>query len=207
MRIAGFTPFSLSDFPGYTAAIVFTQGCNFRCPFCHNHALMEMNADVGVNENTIRGILHDRRNRLDGVVVSGGEPTLQEDIISFFTWLKTLGFKTKLDTNGSRPRVIGELIEKRLVDYVAMDVKAPPDKYNLLSGTRVDWKVIKESICLLSESGVAHEFRTTVVNKLLSETDMEKIKDFLPPISTYKTQNFISKQAFDLSLRNGQSQS
>jgi pyruvate formate lyase activating enzyme len=190
MRIGGFQPFSLSDFPGRSAAIVFTQGCNFRCPFCHNPSLwpaIPVNPPVATAE-AVLSFLADRRGLLGGLVITGGEPTLQAGLPDFLEAVKRLGLGVKLDTNGSQPEVIAELLANGLVDYVAMDVKAPLEKYDQLCGCAVDKGAIRRTRHLIAASGVAHHFRTTFYRTLLSDTDIEAIRASLPVRSEFKLQ-------------------
>jgi pyruvate formate lyase activating enzyme len=164
MNIAGFVPLSLCDYPGRVAAVVFTQGCNYRCPWCHNGHLLPLTADPAkrVSEAQVLAVLEERRNRLGGVVVSGGEPTLQLALPRFLRRLKALGLDVKLDTNGSHPNVLRQLLEDRLLDYVAMDVKAPWDRYAALTGMAgCNVAAVQASMTLIAASGVPHAFRTT----------------------------------------------
>jgi pyruvate formate lyase activating enzyme len=202
--IGGLERFTLSDFPGRAAAIVFTQGCNFRCPFCHNGQLLPMRppaASALVPESEVLAFLAKRRGRLDGVVITGGEPTLQPDLADFLRALRALGFATKLDTNGSQPDIVRELLENGLLDYVAVDLKAPIDRYAMLAGVRVDLASIRTSIALVAASGVPHEFRTTVVPRLLSPDDVKAIRALVPPGSPHRLQAFRPEHALDPSLR------
>jgi len=203
MKIGGFCEFSLSDFPGRISAVVFTQGCNFRCPFCHNGGLIPFQADPEnmIDEEQILDFLKNRRGRLDGVVISGGEPTLQKDLDEFLAKIKELGFVTKLDTNGSRPDIIRQLLKRSLLDYIAMDIKAPMDKYHLLAGRPVEPLTLIESIELIARSGVAHQFRTTFVKALIDDSDLQKIKAIIPEESPFTQQKFIPENALDVSLR------
>ncbi len=162
MRIGGFVPCSVSDFPGRLAAVVFTQGCNWRCPWCHNPALVypeRFTLPLPVFEVLAR--LAARRGKLDGVVVSGGEPTLQPGLGAFLAEVRKLGFATKLDTNGSRPAVVRALLAFGLLDFVAMDLKAPWSRYAEAAGTEVSTAALVETIALLRSSGIAHQLRTT----------------------------------------------
>jgi pyruvate formate lyase activating enzyme len=197
MNIGGFLPLSLSDYPGRVAAVVFTQGCNFRCPFCHNGDLIPRVRSAGksLSEEDVLRRLEARRRQLDGVVVSGGEPTLQDDLLQFVQALKRLGYLVKLDTNGSRPGVLAALLREAIVDYVAMDVKAPLDGYSRLAGVEVQPGVIQASIELLAGSGIEHEFRTTVVGPLLDDEDMGAIRTLIPAGSTYRLQPFRPEHA------------
>ena len=203
MRIGGFQRFSLSDFPGRVAAIVFTQGCNFRCPFCHNGALIPGEAGDGraVAEDLVLQYLDSRRGRLDGVVVTGGEPTLQPDLASFLGKLGSMGFAVKLDTNGSRPDVIRDLLLRGVVDYLAMDVKAPERRYDRLVGVRAPLGRIRESIALIAGSGLPHEFRTTHVPALLDEADLRELARLVPRGSLHRIQPFEPANALDPALR------
>jgi pyruvate formate lyase activating enzyme len=203
MRIGGLTHFSLSDFPGRIAAIVFTQGCNFRCPFCHNGGLIELCPAQRLldPESEVHGFLASRKRRLDGVVVSGGEPTIQPSLPSFLRRLKDMGFEVKLDTNGSRPVVLSDLLRADLVDFISMDVKAPFQKYDLLSGVRAPVGRIRESIDAIATSGIAHEFRTTFVPGMLTASDLAEIQLMLPAGSPHTTQVFRPEHALDPGLR------
>jgi len=162
MRIGGYVPCSLGDYPGRIAAVVFTQGCNWRCPWCHNPALVYPEQfTASLPEDDVFARLAARRARLDGVVVTGGEPTLQPDLPVFLGRVKALGFLVKLDTNGSRPRVVRELLAAGLVDFVAMDVKAPWPRYAEAAGVPVAAETLAETIALVRGSGVEHQLRTT----------------------------------------------
>lgn len=182
MLIGGFQPFSLSDYPGRPAAIVFTQGCNFRCPYCHNHSLWPLSVAKPPPHTTkkILEFMSYRQDRLAGVVITGGEPTLQDDLSEFLQELKRMGFSVKLDTNGSRPDVVAALLVDRLVDYIAMDIKAPLEKYTLLCGRLVDTNAICRSINIIAGGGVPFHFRTTLFRPLLIESDLESLRMILP---------------------------
>ncbi|MGD9874858.1 MAG: anaerobic ribonucleoside-triphosphate reductase activating protein [Kiritimatiellia bacterium] len=203
MLIGGFMPFSLSDYPGHPAAVVFTQGCNFRCPFCHNGDLLSPVRPQSqmVPEETVFELLKKRGGRLHGVVITGGEPTLQDDLIPFMRNVHAHGLKVKLDTNGSRPQVVRDVLKEKLADYIAMDIKAPLAAYSRLAGVRADAAVIEESIGLIASSGIPHEFRTTRVEPLLSERDCEGIEALVPPGSRHRWQAFRSENAMDIDLR------
>ncbi|OAM89737.1 anaerobic ribonucleoside-triphosphate reductase activating protein [Termitidicoccus mucosus] len=162
MRIGGYVPCSLGDFPGHIAAVIFTQGCNWRCPWCHNPALVyPKNFTAPLPEADILARLATRRGRLDGAVITGGEPTLHADLPDFIRRIRALGYRIKLDTNGSRPAVVRALLAARLIDYVAMDLKAPWPRYDEAAGVAVDIAALKETIALLRESGTPHQLRTT----------------------------------------------
>ncbi len=201
MKIGGLMPLSLSDFPGRVAAVIFTQGCNFRCPFCHNGNLIPMDREPGdlLREEEIFSLLAARCGKLGGVVISGGEPTLQPDLPDFLLALKELGYAIKLDTNGSRPEVLARVLP--LVDYVAMDLKAPLPCYARLAGVAVAPKKIRQSIELLAASGVEHEFRTTAVEPLLDQRDLDEIFALVPVGSKYRVQPFRPENALAEWLR------
>ena len=176
MKIGGLVKFTLIDFPGRPAAIVFTQGCNFRCRYCHNPELVYPHLFTeSVPEEEIWSFLKRRQGTLEGVVVSGGEPTLHEDLPAFMARLKELGYKTKLDTNGSRPDMIKELIEKKLVDFIAMDLKAPLEKYGVITGIETNQEILRQSMALITQSGLEYEFRTTYDKEVLNDADIKAL--------------------------------
>jgi len=201
MKISGLQPVTASDFPGRMAAIVFTQGCNFHCPFCHNASLLPKDADSLIGEDTVFAFLQKRRKLLDGLVISGGEPCLQEGLAGFCKQVKDMGFAVKLDTNGSRPAVIERLLDQNLVDFIAMDIKAPLSRLPELTGTISHGPQIRQSIALIAASGVDHLFRTTDVKPLLSSEDHRGIKKLVPPGSLHIVQPFVAKNAMAPSLR------
>ncbi len=203
MRIGGLNSFSLSDFPGHVAAVVFTQGCNFRCPYCHNGSLISMDPPTSalIPLEEVFLFLEKRRGQLNGVVVSGGEPTLQSDLSQFFYRVRSMGYQIKLDTNGSRPEALAELLMEGLVDFIAMDIKAPFALYDLLTGVFAPKEQLEESIALIARSGIDHEFRTTVVEPLLSEDDLQAIQAMVPRGSRHRLQEFRPENALDPVLR------
>lgn len=176
MKIGGLIKFTLIDFPGRPAAVVFTQGCNFRCRYCHNPELVypHMFAEPVAMEE-IYSFLKRRQGTLEGVVVSGGEPSLHEDLPAFMTDLKAMGYATKLDTNGTRPDMLRELLDKKLLDYIAMDIKAPLEKYSLITGVDFNPEVLKQSMDLIRQSGLEYEFRTTYDKEVLTDADISTI--------------------------------
>jgi len=206
VRIGGVNPFSLSDFPGRVAAVVFTQGCNFRCPYCHNASLLGCHGpdDQPIREEAFFAFMNRRRGRLDAVVVSGGEPCIQSDLSGFLRRIRGMGLLVKLDTNGSKPKILRELLRNGWLDYVAMDIKAPLPVYDRLCGVHVPTCLIQESIELISKSGIEHEFRTTVVEPLLSPADITLIRELVPSGSKHRLQTFCPKYAFDPALRTSQ---
>jgi len=190
MRIGGYQACSLCDFPGRVAAVVFLQGCNFRCPYCHNPRLLPaiVAADRLIPSSDILEKLHQRRGVLDGVVLCGGEPTLQSGLPDFVAAIDRMGYAVKLDTNGSRSAMLGRLLASGLLNYVAMDIKAPWEKYEAVSGTKVSIEELQASIRLLRESGIPHEYRTTFARSLLTQQDIEEIRAMLPPGSNHRIQ-------------------
>lgn len=204
MWFGGYQPFTLSDYPGHMAAIVFTQGCNFRCPYCHNAALIrpESEADNLIAEETILERLKARQGSLQGLVVTGGEPTIHAALPGFLEKVKALPCKVKLDTNGSRPDRLRLLLARGLVDYIAMDIKAPLASYDRLCGVRVPALCIKESIMIIANSGLPHQFRTTAVTPLLGPDDMESVKALVPKGSLHVINPFQTAHALEPALRN-----
>lgn len=192
MNFGGFTALTLIDYPGKTAAMVYTIGCNFRCPYCHNPELVDETIEKTFPEDFILGFLENRIGLLDGVVITGGEPTMHgDDLLSFMEKVKALGFSVKLDTNGTDPNFIRKAIQRNIVDYIAMDVKAPLASYHENVGRPVDTDAIKESITLLMQGAVPYEFRTTVVKALLSPHDVENIAKEIQGATQYYLQKFV----------------
>lgn len=194
MNIGGFLPFSLTDFPGRVAAVIFVQGCNFCCPYCHNRQLIPRHSHHNnfLHESNILARLETRVGRLGGVTVSGGEPTLQEDLPRFLHLIRALGFDIKLDTNGSRPELLKQLLSQGLLSYIAMDIKAPLDKYDLVAGVKGMEVPIRESISLIAQSGIEHEFRVTWDRSLLSSQDIGEIRTLVPAESFLEIHNAVT---------------
>jgi pyruvate formate lyase activating enzyme len=180
MIIGGLQKISLIDYPGMICAVAFTQGCNFRCSYCHNPELVDP-ARYGacLSADEVLAFLEKRRGKLDALTISGGEPTIQTDLTSFIKRVRDRGFLIKLDTNGSSPDVLDGLMNDKLVDYIAMDVKGPLDKYETIVCKAVDVKKIQKSIRLIMASGLPYEFRTTVVKSLLQESDILKVGELI----------------------------
>ena len=203
MIIKGLQKTTLLDFPTKVACTVFTPGCNFRCPFCHNASLViEPDCSEAVDTDAFFSYLKKRKGILDGVCITGGEPLLQKDIDLFIRDIRELGFAVKLDTNGSFPDKLKELIDEKLVDYVAMDIKSSINKYPLVCGTdKFTYGVVK-SVDILMSSGIDYEFRTTVVRELHKATDFEDIGKWIQGAPKYFLQQFkdsgdlIEKEAF-----------
>lgn len=194
MKIGGLQKLSLIDFPDKVSSVIFTQGCNFRCPFCHNPELVlpEQFGPV-LDEKEVFAFLEKRKGKIEGVVVTGGEPTIHTDILFFLMRLKDMGFAVKLDTNGSRPMVLEQVIRSKLVDFIAMDIKAPLERYHELAGVPVDGELISESIYRIISSGIAHEFRTTVVPLFLTNEDIGLMADMTNGAQAYRLQDFINQ--------------
>lgn len=189
MKIGGFQKTSLLDYPDRISAIVWTSGCNFRCPFCYNKNLALGTAEL-FPKDEILSFLSKRKEQLEGVVISGGEPLLQEDIVDFVERIKNLRLLVKIDTNGAFPGKLGELLEKQLVDYIAMDVKAPKRKYRELIGVDVDISKIEASIALIKNKAPAYEFKTTFIPGLLKKEDIVEIAKWIEGADTYYLQQF-----------------
>ena len=202
MLISGFSKLTLIDFPGGVIACeIFTQGCNMKCPFCQNSSLIDNNGNYNYTEEEIIDYLERRKKIIDGVVITGGEPTLQKDLIKFITDIKKVGYKVKLDTNGLRPNVLKELLDKNLLDYVAMDIKNSFEKYDITCGVKnILIENIKRSIEILKHSNIDHEFRTTLIKEYHTKEDILKILDVIGN-SKYYLQNFeLSNDVIDKSL-------
>ena len=194
MQIGGFIKSSLVDYPGKIAAVVFTQGCNFRCPFCHNVELViPSKFREPVPEEEVTSFLNKRREVLQGVVLTGGEPTIQKGLDDFLCKVKSLGYPIKMDTNGSQPEVLARLIRHRLVDYVAMDIKSSPSRYDNVCGVSVVWEDIQASVDLLLRASIQVEFRTTLVRDFVSEVDLEQIAKQIPASPVWTLQEFVPR--------------
>ena len=198
-KLAGLQKTTFIDYPDKIACIVFTQGCNFRCGYCHNPELFE-NKEPVLSVPAFFEFLNKRKGKLDGVVITGGEPTLHKDIKEFIQQIKTLGFLVKLDTNGTRPDILQELLNENLLDYIAMDIKAPLTKYKDITQVDVDTNIIKKSIDLIMNSDVDYEFRTTVVKSQLSQEDFEIIGKTIKGAKRYYLQEFIPTKILDEKL-------
>ena len=207
MRIGGFQKLTLVDFPGLVAATVFTQGCNFRCGYCHNPELvLPQFFKAPLSPETVLDYLNDRRGKLEGVVITGGEPTLQIGLVDFIVRIKEMGFAVKLDTNGSHPEVLLSLLGLNLLDYIAMDIKSSLSKYNLVTGVVCETTKILESIDLIIKSGIPYQFRTTLVKEFCSKKDLCDMQLLMKQADHYVLQPFIpSRKIIDLQF-NHQSQ-
>jgi pyruvate formate lyase activating enzyme len=202
MVIGGFQKFSLADFPGKISAIVFTRGCNFRCPYCHNPELVDpARYTAEIPQEEVLRFLGSRTRQLQGVVLTGGEPTLHDDLPSFLEKIRRLGFAVKLDTNGSNPELLQRIVRDSLVDYVAMDIKAPLDAYPRVAGVTVNLENIERSVRLVIGSGLPHEFRTTYERSLLSTEDMGAIAELVQGCAHYVVQGFRPSRTLDPAMR------
>jgi len=196
MNIGGLQKTSLIDYPGKICSTVFTIGCNFRCGFCHNPELVNSTAKL-IPEDEVLDHMRKRQRILDAVCITGGEPTLQKDLPKFARKVKALDLLVKIDTNGSNPVMLNSMIKKRLVDYVAMDIKAPLEKYSKIANVDVDMKTTQKSINLIRKSGIDYEFRTTVVPGLHNRNDIIKIGKWLKGSKRYYLQKFVPAKLLD----------
>lgn len=196
MKIGGFTRFSLIDYPGYICAIIFVQGCNFRCPYCQNPELVlpEIFTDT-IPIEKIFEFLKKRTGLIDAVEFTGGEPAINKDLIDVAEKIKNMGFRIKLDTNGSNPEMVENVINNSIVDYIAMDIKASPDRYEEIARVKIDRDKIKRSIELIISKAPDYEFRTTIIKGFHNSDEMESIgktvqgadKFFIQRSQFYKT--------------------
>ena len=221
--IGGIQKTTLVDFPGKVAAIVFTQGCNFRCGYCHNPSLLAYTPLEGGLKSVISGwginskthlqhtskrenakdffsFLQTRIGKLDGVVITGGEPTLQFGLYDFIKEIKQMGFEVKLDTNGTNPKIIEHLIKDNLLDYIAMDIKAPIEKYDLITCVNTNKDDILKTIELIKNSKVDYEFRTTVLKSQLSYENFDQIGQMIEGAKKYYLQKFVPAEILDKKL-------
>lgn len=195
MQIHGFNKTTLLDFPGHLASTVFTGGCNMRCPYCQNADLvLNPMSQPLISEEVVFDHIKKRKGIIEGVCITGGEPTLQADLEDFIKRLKELGVMVKLDSNGYRPKVLKRLMENGLLDYVAMDIKSSLDDYHTVAGVKLDTSLIKESIDLLKNGPIDYEFRTTVVKELHSKETFEKIGELLSGAKQYFLQGYIDSE-------------
>jgi len=209
MKIGGFIKTSLIDYTGKIACVIFTAGCNLRCKYCHNPELVlpeKISKLKLIPEDYIFQYIKSNIDLLDAIVITGGEPTLQNDLINFIIKIKSLGLLVKLDTNGTTPKILNKLIDLNLLDYIAMDIKAPLDiaKYQLIAGDIMNIEVldkIKNSIWQIIKSGIPHEFRTTVVKQFLSKEDIYKISQSIKGCDSYCLQNYNPDVVLDENIK------
>jgi pyruvate formate lyase activating enzyme len=201
MKIGGLQKVSLIDYPERISAVLFMQSCNFRCSYCHNPELVDP-ARYGelLSEAEILAFLERRRGKLDAVTLSGGEPTLQRDLPAFAGRLRSMGFLVKVDTNGSCPDILERLIDAGAVDYLAMDVKGPPEEYQRIAHSDIAAETIRRSIALIMASGVAYEFRTTVVKSLLKTGDLSRVTALVKAARLFVLQGFVPSKTLDARL-------
>ncbi len=205
MVIGGLQKFSLSDFPGLISAIVFTRGCGFRCPYCHNPELVDPSRFApAIPLDEVRDFLRSRKGRLQGVVVTGGEPTIHEDLPAFLVELKSMDFAVKLDTNGTNPGMLRRLVADRIVDYIAMDIKAPLALYAATVRAPVVATDLRLSVELILRSGLPHEFRTTFVESLLTPDDMLGIAKLVKGCRKYVLQSFRGGRVLEVGFDAGE---
>jgi len=202
-KIGGLKKSSLLDYPGKISAIVFTHGCNFRCGYCHNPGLIslsEVSCPPAYTPNAFFDFLKRRTGKLDGVVITGGEPCLQPDLESFIKEIRKLGFLVKLDTNGYMPNVLSGLLDNNLLDYAAMDIKGPLEKYEEIVGVSVNISNIQKSISLLLDCNIEYEFRTTVLKSQLNIEDFKVISELIKGAKRYYLQKFEPNDIFNPAL-------
>lgn len=199
MKISGFDKLTLLNYPDKVACTIFTSGCNLRCPFCHNSGLVTNNYNE-ISFDSIYEYLKKRVGILDGVCITGGEPLIHADIKDYIKKIKDLGYLVKIDTNGCNPKLLKELIDLKLVDYIAMDIKNIYSKYDITSGVKVNIDNIKKSISIIENSGIDYEFRTTIVKEFHSTQDIKEILSYISSNSNYYIQNF--KNSNDVFNRN-----
>jgi pyruvate formate lyase activating enzyme len=198
MKIGGLQKVSLIEYPGKISAIIFTQGCNFRCPYCHNPELVDPDLyGECQSKESLFSFLEKRKGKLDAVSITGGEPTIQQDLIALIEHVKKLGFLVKIDTNGSNPEVMKLIIGRKLIDYIAMDVKGPLGKYKVLTRSQIDEDLIQQSIAMIMASGIPYEFRTTVLKSQLDENDLLEMGKLIRNARLYVFQQFVASKTLD----------
>ena len=193
MNIRGIYKTTLIDYPGRISTAIFTGGCNLRCRYCHNPGLvLPGNEGIAFTEEEVFDLLKKRKNIIEGLTITGGEPTLNDDLGIFIEKIKALGFPVKLDTNGLKPDVIADLADRELIDYVAVDIKTSPDKYRTLTGKEINFSLIVETINILREHGIKHELRTTCVPEYVTRDDFCAIKESIGFVNKYALQQFVT---------------
>ncbi len=200
MLIGGLQKLTLIDYPGKLACTVFLIGCNFRCPWCYSGELVlpeKIKKQPKISEKELFDFLEERKGLLEGCVLCGGEPTTNKDLPELCKKIKELGYLIKLDTNGSNPQMIKKLIREKLIDYIAMDVKLPKEKYPEIFKGKVKVEDIEKSIKILKEEKIDSEFRTTVVPTVLKKEDIFKIAKWISPAKKYYLQNFRAEKTID----------
>ena len=199
MLIGGLQKFSVIDYPGKIVATIFTAGCNFRCPFCHNPELVlpeKIKDQPMFSEEKFFDFLGQRKKLLDGICITGGEPTIHDDLVDFIRQIKEKGYLVKLDSNGSRPEILRQLLKDHLVDYLAMDIKTSKEKYSLGAGVEINLDTIEESIKLVQQFP-EYEFRTTVAPNIVEEDDILKVGQWLKGAKLYALQQYHADKTID----------
>ena len=204
MKISGIIKTSLIDYPGNIVTSIFTQGCNFKCPYCHNPDLIPVNSKNKeyMNLNYFWDFLKKRKKFLDGIVITGGEPTLQSDLVEFIEKIKSKNFKVKLDTNGAKPEIVRELINNELINYIAMDIKSSLPKYNNYSNDNEIGNKIIDTVNFIKNSNIDYEFRTTVAPTLHDKQDIEDIGQLISGADKFTIQNFRSERTYNKKFEN-----
>ncbi|MDD6957235.1 MAG: anaerobic ribonucleoside-triphosphate reductase activating protein [Sphaerochaetaceae bacterium] len=202
MTFEGIQKFTLLDYPNHIACTLFSPSCNFRCPYCHNAGIITSSPESGrISEGDVISFLKTRKKLIEGVCISGGEPTLQKGLVDFIARIRDMGFKVKLDTNGYNTSLLEDVIEKNLVNYIAMDVKSSFASYALCSGVaNIDVERIRSSIELIKNSKVDYEFRTTLVRELHSDDDILSLADYMRHVLLWRMQEFRTPPSCSLPL-------
>jgi len=195
-----FLPLSTIDYADLLSAVIFTYGCNFRCPFCHNPELVLKSNETFLSEKQVLSEIKQRQKLLEAVVVTGGEPLLHKDLFAFIKKLKSFGLKIKLDTNGSFPNRLNYLIQNKLIDYIAMDIKNSLEKYSITTGVNIPTNKIIKTIQIIEDSGLEYEFRTTVIPGFHTKADIANITQLFKKQSKYFIQNFVRSKHIDTSV-------
>lgn len=205
MHLGGFQRLTLIDYPGRIATTVFTVGCSFRCPFCHNPELvLGSSTDLAIQKTTEKeffDFLKTRKEKLEGVCITGGEPTIQPDIVNFIKKIRRMGFLVKLDTNGSRPDVLRKIISEKMVDFIAMDIKNQLKRYSETTGTKVDEERIRLSVDMIMHSRIPYEFRTTAVPGIHTQKDFLEIARWIKGAPAYYLQEYREMRILDPDLK------
>jgi len=202
MTIAAIRPLSFIDYPRKLSAVIFFQGCNFKCSYCHNFWLLNKNNKLLPIEE-FYSFLEKRIAKLDGVVLSGGEPTIWNNLVTIAKEIKSMGFSIKLDTNGYNPKIISKLLELNLLDYIAMDIKGPLKKYSEITNKKINTNIIKQSIEIITQSKIEYEFRTTLIRSLLSKNDIIECGNLINGAKKYCLQKFNPDTILDKKLKKG----
>jgi len=198
MNIGGLQKLTLVDYPNKIAATVFLTGCNFKCGFCHNPSLVNFEKDEGqISETNFFNFLKTKQGLIDGICITGGEPTINANLPEFIKKIRNLNFSIKLDTNGNNPKMLEELIENKLLNFVAMDIKTSPEKYERAINTKINIENIKKSVEMIKKSGIDYEFRTTVVPGIVDKEDIEKIGKWLKGAKKYVLQQFRNQKVLN----------